>query len=333
MRVLRVGFESALDFWRAARLAAPSGAELEPEGRVSGARPLALSEQVDRALALCETDAPLDVVASDVSGRANCPSLRNRVWAGPVSERHLVWLADDVRVYRPAVVFTQMATVLDEVGLAELGYELAGTYALDPDAPYGFVTNAVPLAEVFELRKYAQAARALGVRGAARALRALELVVDGSNSPRESSIGIFLATSRARGGAGAPGFRMNVSVTLPDDLAGEIGQRVIRPDFSWPNGTVGEYDSNQVHLTPAARARDERKRRAFRAVGMDCVTMVSGDFSSNERLNALVTDLERSLGVHRRGRASESILAKRSAFRERLFGPESIPAALRALNS
>ena len=92
------------------------------------------------------------------------------------------------------------------------------------DSRRGFESDAEPLATMEELRAYASAARALGVRGAARAVRALGLMPDNSNSPKESCVGILLALPRVRGGAGVPGFRMNVTIRLPEELADTLGR-------------------------------------------------------------------------------------------------------------
>lgn len=79
MRELRVGFESALDFWRAARVAAPGRAIEDPEGKVYGARELSLSDQVSLACNLCNTELPLDVVVPDAAMRINSERVSSHV--------------------------------------------------------------------------------------------------------------------------------------------------------------------------------------------------------------------------------------------------------------
>ena len=127
------------------------------------------------------------------------------------------------------------------------------------------------------------------------------------------------------------GFAMNKRIDLPDRLAEAFGQKTIVPDFSRENGTVVEYDSTQEHLSPAARARDEAKRRIYQDEGMDCLTLTNGILRSNARLNYFVSDLERSLGLPRRP-LSKKMEERRRDLRERLFGSESIEASLDALN-
>lgn len=58
---LIVGYESALDFWRATRAAASVQHVLEPSGRTYGALRPPLSERASRVLALCGGEAPLDL--------------------------------------------------------------------------------------------------------------------------------------------------------------------------------------------------------------------------------------------------------------------------------
>lgn len=183
---------------------------------------------------------------------------------------------------------------------------------------------------VEELRGYASAVRSLGVAGGARALRALRLVTEGSNSPRETDVSILMGATRTSGGLGLGGFELNRRIRLPERLAEKIGQRVVVPDFSRPNGTLLEYDSDQEHSSPAARARDERKRRAYLEEGLDCLTLTSDVLGSNARLEAFAEDLARSIGVRRRA-SSERMLERRAGLRERLFGPERAADALLAL--
>ena len=317
---LIVGYESALEFWRATRAASPAQGGIDPEGHVYGAVRLSVQAQANLALELCAASAPLHAVVQSKNVHHRCGGVVDHVWSGPLTSEHLVPLEQGIEVCKMPVVFVQLATMLSEVELAEIAYEMTGT------------SNLAPLLDVSDLRSYAKSAKLLRVRGAARACAALELVTEGSNSPRESDIAIFFRQTRAKGGVGLSGFSLNEAIHLPKKLAAEMGQKVTIPDFSWPNGTLVEYDSDEYHNTPAGRARDEKKRRAYQAVGLDCLTLTNDILKSNEKLNRFVEDLERSLGIRRRP-PSERMLQKRADFRERIFGPESVRASLKALNN
>lgn len=80
---LIVGYESALDYWRAVR-AADIEPDLDPtSGKVIGAMPLALAQRAARGIAACCTDPPLQIVVPDKHHRHNCPAIENRVFKGP----------------------------------------------------------------------------------------------------------------------------------------------------------------------------------------------------------------------------------------------------------
>ena len=330
-RRLVVGYESALDFWRAVRVAAAERDVLEPTGKTYGARPLTLSERAKLAINLCNTKAPLDVVVKAKGKRRGYASIDDHVWRGPITDEHLRGIGNGIYVCRMPVVFCQLATKMDEIGLAEVACEMAGTYGLAPWTEEGSVGDLEALVGLAELEGYAGALRALGVRGGARAAAALDISAPGSNSPRETGVAIFFKLSRARGGADLGGFSMNKRIELPPGLAKRLNKEAVIPDFSWDNGTVVEYDSTQEHLSPEARARDEAKRRAYKAEGLDCLTLTNGILRSNALLNLFVEDLEDSLGIERRP-MSDRMEERRAQLRERLFGSETREAALAALN-
>lgn len=326
-----VGYETALNYWRVTRTASVSQQVPDPEGRVYGALPLSVSERARLALNLCSSEAPLQVVIPRANERHALPVIENHVWKGPLTSEHLISLGSDIFVCRMPAVLCQLAAKLDVVDLAEIACEILGTYGLAPWTESGSVGDLAPLVDLAELRGYAASAHALGVRGSARALEALSLAVAGSNSPRETCVAVFLQRSRPLGGAGLGGFAMNQRVTLPDRLAKRLGRRVVIPDFSWPNGTLMEYDSKREHLDPETRARDEAKRRAYRAEGLDCLTLTNGILRSNALLDLFVADLEQSLGLKRRPMSGRMESSRRD-LRERLFGPETTSAAIGALN-
>lgn len=320
-RRLIVGYQSAVDYWRATRVASLDKDEPEFDGKIIGAQPLASSEQVLRAISLCCTQEPLDVVCQVRSDRRNSRLVVNRVWKGPLASGRTLALGNGIEVCKMPVVFSQMGTVLDEISLAQLANEMMGSYVIDLNKEEGVVDELMPLVDISELRGYAKSARALKIRGAARACRALELEAPNANSPREGDVAIFMMQSRALGGIGLRGFKMNVSVKLPAPLASKLEQKTIIPDFSWPNGTVVEYDSKQEHLSPEARAHDELKRRAYQAVGMDCLTLTNGILRNNDEVELFFSELERSLRLRRRP-PNEQMLESRKILRERLFGAE-----------
>lgn len=319
---LVVGYESALEFWRAVRVSSEGPGTHDPEGKADEGRSLVRSEQVVRALVHCGTDSPIKAVVTEKDQRHGSARVEDHVWRGPLADQHLLALDDDIFVCRMPVVFAQLAATWDVIDLAELACEMAGTYGLTPWLAVGCVGSLPPLVDLADLMGYAVSARAAGARGAARAMSALALASAGSRSPRETDVSIFFREGRPRGGAGVGGFSMNQHVELPPELARRLGRRTVVPGFSWDNGTIVEYGSDQAHQTPDGRARDESKRLAYQAAGLDCLTLTNGILGSDARLNLFVEDLERSLHLSRRP-MSERMRGARSDLRLRLFGPES----------
>lgn len=327
MRELIVGFRSALDFWRSVRVAAGDRDAPDLGGRVFGARELSLSEQVDRAANLCNTTLPLDVIATDAAHRHSGERTCDHVWGGPLVRPRLIGLGDGVWVCDMATTFTQLALCMDEIELAQIGYEVAGTYGLTPWSDSDVTGGIKPLVNLAELRSYASSARATRIRGAAAACRALELVAPGSASPRESEVATMLTMTRARGGFSMGGFVMNEPIELPRDLGRLVGSSFIRPDFLWAGRKVAvEYESDAWHSSLGSVERDEGRRRVLEAMGYFVMRLTNDVLRSDVKLNAFMTSLAKRLDP-RRPPASESMLTKRRALRARLFGPATVAEA------
>ncbi len=317
---LIIGYESALDYWRSVR-AACRQPDLEPtSGKVIGAMPLTLSQKARRATATCCTEAPLQIVVPDKQHRHNCADISDRVFRGPLGARQLLGIGDCVSVCSIEVVFTQLGSTWEQLDLSLLAYELCGTYGITPANGDSFQTDLQPLTSKSALSEYAAAAKALGVVGASRALKALESVTEGSASPRESEIGLFFAAGRRLGGAGTAGFVMNPRLKAPAGYLSLGSARTIVPDFLWEEfKLIVEYDSNAYHLTPQQKDRDELRRRAFERMGYRVLTLTNDTLLDDEKLNDFVADMEAALHLRRKP-LTEITKEKRSELRRRLFG-------------
>lgn len=331
-RGLVIGYESALAFWRRARAGAAGADEGEPIGATYGRGRPSAGELAARACRLCGIEPPLDAVVSEPGHRRRGDGLRERMSAAPIPEEQVFRVDRDIAVCRMPVVLVQLARGSDEVDLARVACEMTGTYGLTPWADEGSAQDLRPLVDEAELRSYARAARAIGVRGASRACDALDLAAPGSNSPLETDVALFMSRTRARGGVSLGGFVMNHPIHLPDALQRVVGRAILRPDFYWPEfGLMVEVESDRYHLSPEAVKRDERRRRAFEAEGYVVRRLFSEVLRSNDLLNIFMSELVSHVDP-RRTPASDAMLAKRRDLRERLFGPELAEEALAELN-
>ena len=317
---LVIGYESALDYWRSVR-ASCREPDLEPtSGKVIGALPLTLSKRMRRAAAMCCTETPLQIVVPDKRHRHNCAEINDRVFRGPLGPRQLLGIGDCISVCSIEVVFTQLGSTWEQLDLSLLAYELCGTYGVTPANGDGFQPDLQPLTSKSALGEYAAAAKALGIAGANRALKALESVTEGSASPRESEIGLFFAAGRRTGGAGAAGFVMNPRLKVPAGYVSLGSERTIVPDFLWEEfKLIVEYDSNAYHLTPQQKDRDELRRRAFERMGYRVLTLTNETLLDDEKLNDFVAEMEAALHLRRKP-LTKTAKQKRSELRRRLFG-------------
>ena len=212
-------------------------------------------------------------------------------------------------VSSPEFCFLQMAQVLGDYELVELGLELCGCYAIDPSSERGMVKRA---AVTTPKRLLAFCERAQGLRGIKRARKAARWAVAGSGSPRESRTTMIASLPRTMGGHGLPLPLLNYEMLLPQHIARIVGTDKIRPDMYWRKfKTVLEYDSSGWHDGYEAAEHDARKRSAYRMLGLRIVSLTKSQFDEFDTANSLFEDL--ALGLHIvRGRANERQMKARA---------------------
>ena len=296
-----VGFESALAFWRAVRAGDLDLSETHIYGRAAWGS----HEILDRTLRACHIDAPLDVVSSAAGERHRRKLLRDHVWRGPGAPAAQIDRVNGVEICSMAPTFVQLAsTSIDDLDLIAVAYEITGSYCLAPWSERSCVYGIEPLTTVEELAGYAMAARAVESRGAARALRLLPFVREGSASPRETDLAIMFALPRVRGGLGLDGFQLNKEVELAGRAAELLGHPSIRADFLWKGrggrrDVMVEYESNEWHLTSKAIDRDARRREAVVSSGYAVHRITNEQLLDAGHLLTLAEEVACELGRNR----------------------------------
>ena len=204
-----------------------------------------------------------------------------------------------------APTFVQLAsTSVDDLDLIAVAYEITGSYCLAPWSERSCVYGIEPLTTVEELAGYAMAARAVESRGAARALRLLPFVREGSASPRETDLAIMFALPSVRGGLGLDGFRLNKEIELAGRAAELLGHSSIRADFLWKGrggrrDVMAEYESNEWHLTSKAIDRDARRREAVVSSGYAVHRITNEQLHDAGHLLTLAEEIACELGRNR----------------------------------
>ena len=236
---------------------------------------------------------------------------RHRVYV-KLPRASLIKVQSDVLVPSPELVFCQLAAtkLFDEVDLALIGTELCGTYVLDasPDSWKGF-TNLLDAPTSRD--KISRCLDAYGRRpGVPLAARALDLVIDGSNSPMETVLAALLTFPRRLGGYALPGVKMNYRVSLPGE------ERYI--DMAFPMQRVGlEYKGRLYHGIEQS-SRDDRRQNGLVGSGWTIINVWYEDLLESHLFGALVSNLSKALGVRIRVR-SNCFEARQELLRTRLI--------------
>ncbi len=188
-----------------------------------------------------------------------------------------------------------MAVQLSFIDLILLGLELCGTYTLRADGELGF--ESAPIATTKKrLRSFAE--RAKGMRGAAIALRALRWVVDGSNSPMESALMLFLCLPVRMGGYAFPLPSLNPSTDLGKKASLMLDQQAMRCDLHWiKEHVVVEYDSSEEHLNPQAAAQDSRRANLLQYKDICVISVTPQIIANHVQFDSVAKQLAKALGI------------------------------------
>ena len=219
--------------------------------------------------------------------------MRVHVSAYPYGGGDFTRVADGVYVPVPELCLVQLACQESLLRTMREGFALCGSYALDESSETG-LAERIPLASSESMRRFAESHP--GLHGAAKALRALSKVKDGSASPSETDLAMRLTLPINLGGYGFSDARLNCRID-PSKRAAEYSDReYFVGDLCWiEKKLVIEYDSN-LHLTPRQLARDARKRSALEEDGFKVITVTSPQLGSPVEMERVARQIARHLG-------------------------------------
>ena len=225
-------------------------------------------------------------------------------------------IGDAVYVASPELLFIEMATKLPFVDLVLLGLELCGTYTLHSGGQSGF--EGCPTA-TSKKRLLSFVQRAKGMRGAAIAQNALRWVVDGSNSPMESCLMLYLCLPVRIGGYAFRLPDLNPTTELGKKAAPMLDYDSMRCDLHWVKERVAiEYDSSDKHLKPRERAQDARRANTLRYKDIDLITVTPYMIADHRQFDGVAKQLAKALGVRMDSRKLLYSKARRE-LRDQLF--------------
>ena len=238
-----------------------------------------------------------------------------RVLKAPLIYGMFCKIAKNAYTVSPEMLFVQMATRLSFLDLIRLGMEFCGTYAPCPFS--NRFDERPPVTSKKRLERFCE--RAKGVRGAATARKALRWIVDGSNSPAETALVLYLCLPVRLGGYGFEYPDMNPTTPLGKRASRMAEYPTMRCDLHWiEKHTVVEYDSDQEHLSSHSASNDARRRNVLGYKDITVITVRKPMLYTPRAFDDVARQLARALGRQLRSRDLEFTTA-RSELRFELF--------------
>lgn len=306
---LVIGYISALAYWRSeAALVASASHRLRlrilPD-RVSRTD----RDSISKTLELIDAEAPLHVLTSQPIAPSGTKRIHAHTWSAPIPPGTLVECEtlsiDNVFASSPEFTFLQLAQVLSIVQLIEVGYELCGSYSLTNAVPEGFVSRK-SLTTIRKLRTFLE--KANGFRGVKNAKRALDNVLPGSESPRETAQCMLLCLPHLLGGykLGQPVLNRTIQLGKRAQEVTSMSSR--RCDLYWPDKKLAvEYDSDAHHTGSTRIARDSKRRNELSYLDITVVTITRKQLNNMHELHEIAVILSKHLGKRLRPRTEDFV--------------------------
>ncbi|MGN0038962.1 MAG: hypothetical protein ACI36Y_07520, partial [Coriobacteriales bacterium] len=153
----------------------------------------------------------------------------------------------------------------------------------------GAIAESKPLTSIESI---SQLGREYSVVGSKSALKALEHVMQGSRSPKESELAMKLGLPLRLGGFGLSGFTMNSPVELGQFGREITGKSFCVPDLLWAEQKLDvEYNGKDWHSFPEQRESDLRRRQALAAEGYTVLTVDQRVIESPDSLGRVADEV------------------------------------------
>lgn len=269
---------------------------------------------------------PLDVLVSSRSGRGGCELVKTHLCTSALPAGSFVPMGirgHDLWVTSPELTFLQLAADLDTAAAAYVGMALCSCFRIDAFDVSGVVRRDppdAPLTSVARIASYLQ--RASGVRGVARARRALALVRDGALSPPEAGIALSAELRPGLGGFALGEVSLNRAVRAyaGTDAHGRGGYVTRYPDVvikatdrRGVQRMAGiDYDPTLTHGGEFRRQLDLERGNQISAVRtIDHFTFTRYQAGTYDRFIASMDQVRRALGRRRVPRDPSEEVARR----------------------
>jgi len=322
-----IGYQSALEYWRRCRSLPGSSANRRCKGALpkkpSKYDPQEFSGQFPQEYSgqFSGFTTPVHIVIGDRSARRGSKLVKQHLFSGETPIGCFMNIGNGLMMSSPEFCFFQMTGQLPLAKLIELGYELCGVYSIpredDSSIPENGFYNRKPLTSVNKLKAFLETMP--GVKGYNIAKRALRYMLDGSASPMETKLAIFLTLPFMLGGYGFKMPELNKRIVLSKTARRYFNKDYYVCDMFWPDERVAvEYDSDQQHTGSERIANDSKRRNALSSLGIRVVSVTKQQLYSSAELESAARTIAKKMNRRLFSRKSKFDAAHRE-LREQLL--------------
>ena len=290
------------------------------ESREGGNRPSSSRKEIETLFARFPRllTLPLHVCVDDRSFRSGKRDVVSHVEPAAIFGTQFLQAAPGVFVASPELCLAQLSRGRHPARVAQIAFELCGSYRRDSRNSAGFVA-ASPLTDLEKVKRFMDEAPER-FKGIGSLKKVIAFVLEGSRSPMETDVAILFSFSRRRGGRGYVGFNLNGLVEVPPLLVDSVNQPYYHVDFLWPEKRVAvEYDSDLAHLGSERIARDATRKNSLQLLGYTTLTLTRMQLMDWDSFCLFANALEKAIGVKKRP-ASRNYSGEQKALWRLLLG-------------
>lgn len=218
----------------------------------------------------------------------------------------------------PELCYLQAQEYLDFLESVKLGTQLCAQYYLDPLADY-YQENRSPLTTQQSITAFLYKTK--NVRNRNKAIRSSQFILDNSNSPRETAIGILATLPWHLGGYNTGKIKLNYEIKLIHSAAKYLGTEIIHADFVWvEHRFAAEYNSDLVHLNSISVSTDYKRLSAMNNSKFNVMGITSNNVIDFISLEKTMDQIRSRLRLRKNSAASEKYQELRRINAQNLLG-------------
>lgn len=214
-----------------------------------------------------------------------------------LTDRSITGIAKDMEVYvaSPELCFLQAAQAMDLHQLVIFGTDLCGIYINDPNAFYK-QRSREPVVTQAQLKHFLEAA--VNSYGRRDALRAVNFILDRSNSGMETMLAVLSQLFPSLGGFRVVPPELNKAISMSAEAIRLLGGKILIADMVWELlRIIIEYDSDISHLTSEQHRKDKRRASAMALSGYKTISITRSDVATLAKLDETFIRIRRLLGM------------------------------------